>query len=495
MKVRLPALALLCLFLLLVLFAGAAFAQTGGEAPSVPPASQPAAAQPAPATRVEQSGTLGQRAQALLGLAVFTLIAFGLGRLRRPGVGVPWRTVGWGLALQFLFALLVLNTVPGRWFFEAVNAGVVALLGFSEEGAKFVFGDLVKNNVPVGTPQGDPLMGPVTSPTAYAHTGAFFAFNVLPTIVFFSALSTLLYHSGIMQYVVGGMAWVMHRTMRTSGAETLASAANVFLGQTEAPLLVKPFIATATRSELMAIMVGGFANIASGVLAAYVGMLVGFVPDIAGHLLAASIISAPCSLVVAKLLLPETEKPETAGDVPFRVERSDANGVDAAARGALEGLHLSLNVGAMLIAFIALVALINALLGAAGRPFGAELSLQVLFGWVMAPFAWLMGVPWGDAPEVGSLLGIKTALNEFVAYLDLSVLLGKDPLFIAPRSVILAAYALCGFANFASVAIQIGGISGMAPNRRGDLSRLGLYAMLGGTISSFMTACVVGVLL
>ncbi|MBV9865140.1 MAG: hypothetical protein JO316_07295 [Abitibacteriaceae bacterium] len=438
-----------------------------------------------------------QRLQSLFGLAIFTLITFAIGQTRRPRLRVAWHTVGWGIVLQFAFAILVLHTPMGRWFFEEVNNGVVALLGFAEKGASFVFGNLVKNNVPVGTAAGDDkLMGPLGASPNYANTGAFFAFNVLPTIIFFSSLSTLLYHSGIMQYVVGSLAWIMQRSMRTSGAETLSAAANIFLGQTEAPLLVKPFIANATRSELMAIMVGGFANIASGVLAAYVGMLKGFVPDIAGHLLAASIISAPCSLVIAKLLLPEAEQAETAGGVEFHIERTDANAVDAAARGALEGMHLSLNVGAMLIAFIALVALLNSLIGALGAALGyPNLSFELLLGYVMAPFAWLMGVSWHDALPIGSLLGVKTVLNEFVAYLNLSTMLGQHRGVLETRSVIITAYALCGFANFSSVAIQIGGISGMAPERRGDLSRLGLIAMLGGTLSSFMTACVVGVLL
>lgn len=485
--------------LVLLLLAGSAYAPAAWAQPPAPGPAPPAQQQ---LTRADEHGTPAQRAQSLLGLGVFVLIAFGLGQLRRPRLRVSWRTVFWGLALQFVFAFLVLNTQAGQGFFQLMNQAVAALLAFGEEGARFVFGNLIKNNVPVGTPAGDPQMGPIASPSSYANTGAFFAFSVLPTIIFFSALSTLAYHSGIMTYVVGGIAWLMQRSMKTSGAETLAAAGNIFLGQTEAPLLVKPFIAGATRSELMAIMVGGFANIASGVLAAYVGMLQGWLPDIAGHLVAASMISAPCSLVVAKLLLPESEPSETAGGVHFKLERTDANAVDAAARGALEGMHLALNVAAMLIAFIALVALVNAVLGwvsgllglpvVDGRPF---LSFESLLGYLMAPLAWLMGVPWTDAPQVGALLGIKTALNEFVAYLDLATQLSQNLHFIQPRSIILAAYALCGFANFASVAIQIGGISGMAPNRRGDLSRLGLYAMLGGSLSSFMTACVVGVLL
>lgn len=445
------------------------------------------------------SGTWALRGQSLLGLGVFTLLAFVWGQARTKRARVNWHTVAWGLGLQFLFAALVLDTPWGQAAFKLANDGVNALLGFSQEGAKFVFGNLaLGNNVPVGAPAGGPgdVMGPVPAPTGVANIGSYFAFNVLPTIIFFSALSTLLYYLGVLQWVVQGLAWVMQKTMRTSGAETLASAANIFLGQTEAPLLVKPFIAGATNSELMAIMVGGFSNIASGVLAAYVAMLHGFFPDIAGHLLAASLISAPSSLVIAKLLLPEDGTPETAGGVKFHIDRPDANAVDAAARGALEGLGLTLNVGAVLIVFIALVALLNALIGWGGHFVGLpQLSLQQILGWAATPFAWLTGISWHDAVQVGPFVGIKTALNEFVAYLQMSQSLGANPHFISPRAAIITSYVLCGFANFSSVAIQIGGIAGMAPGRRADLSRLGLTAMWGGALSSFMTACVVGVLL
>lgn len=455
------------------------------------------------AARQGEHGTLALRAQSLLGLGVFALLAFGLGRLRRDSTRPDWKTlgatVGFGLLLQFIFAFLVLDTRLGEASFKVANDGIDALLGFAKQGAQFVFGNLaLGNNVPVGAPIGGPTdrMGPVPSPTGVANVGSYFAFNVLPTIIFFSALSTLLYHTGILPLIVQGMAWVMQKTMRTSGAETLSAAANIFLGQTEAPLLVKPFIAGATNSELMAIMVGGFANIASGVLAAYVGMLRGFFPDIAGHLLAASLISAPSSLLVAKLLLPESGTPETAGGVAFRVEKTDANAIDATARGALEGLGLTLNVGAVLIVFVAVVALIDALLKAGGNALHLPgLSLESILGYVARPFAWLMGISWHDAVQVAPLIGIKTAVNEFLAYLQLSQILGAHPHFVSPRAVIITAYALCGFANFSSIAIQIGGIGGMAPNRRHDLSRLGLTAMIGGTISSFMTACVVGALL
>ncbi|HWK88878.1 MAG TPA: nucleoside transporter C-terminal domain-containing protein, partial [Longimicrobium sp.] len=318
-------------------------------------------------------------------------------------------------------------------------------------------------------------------------------FNVLPTIIFFSSLMTLLYHLGVMQAVVKGFGWLMMRTMKISGAESLSTAGNIFLGQTEAPLLVKPYISTMTRSELHCVMVGGFGTVAGGVLAAYVGILVAYFPDIAGHLISASVMAAPACIVVSKLMYPETEEPVTRGTLKIKLEKIDANAVDAAARGASEGLALALNVGAMLIAFIALVALLNGILHGVSGLFGLDLTIQKLLGWLGAPIAWLMGVPWQDAPAVGTLIGEKTALNEFVAYLHLGGMLsgGEN---LDPRSIMIATYALCGFANFSSIAIQIGGIGGMAPERRADLSRLGLRAMIAGTLANFMTACIVGIL-
>lgn len=418
---------------------------------------------------------------------------------------VPWRIIAWGTGLQLVFAVFILRTAFGEQLFAAANNVIVALLGFTVEGARFLFGDLVFNNVPIGT--GDPGNAPMTAtPGAVAQTGAFFAFNVLPTIIFFSALMTVMYYLGVMQWVVKKVAWVMMRTMRTSGAETLSSAGNIFLGQTEAPLLIKPFIKTMTKSELHAVMTGGFATVAGGVMAAYVGMLFHVFPDIAGHLMAASVMSAPAGLVFAKLMFPEKEEPLTRGDLKVEVEKVDANAIDAAARGAGEGLMLALNVGAMLLAFIALVALVNALIGwfgglvhltpllqsAGWLEAGERLSLEAIFGWVLAPLAWLMGVPWKDATVVGSLLGIKTVLNEFVAYLQLSTAIPERDL--SPRSVIIATYALCGFANFSSIAIQIGGIGGLAPNRRSDIAQLGMRAMIAGTLACFMTATIAGML-
>ncbi|HSJ26071.1 MAG TPA: nucleoside transporter C-terminal domain-containing protein [Longimicrobiales bacterium] len=444
-----------------------------------------------------------QRLVSLLGV----LVLLGLGvALSVNRAMIPWRLVAWGLGLQLAFALLILKTPVGEAFFSWINGVIVALLGFTEEGARFLFGNLVVNNVPVGT--GDPGMGPMEPLSGtVANTGAFFAFNVLPTIVFFSSLMTMLYYFGIMQVVVKAFAWIMVRTMRTSGAETLNAAGNIFLGQTEAPLLIKPYVARMTMSELMAVMTGGFATVAGGVMAAYVGLLIFYFPDIAGHLMAASVMSAPAALVFAKIIWPETEEPATRGELRIDVEKVDANVIDAAARGAGEGLHLAFNVGAMLLAFIALIALFNALLGWLGDVTqlstlfqnigwladGQRLSLEALLGWLLAPLAWVMGVPWRDAPAIGTLLGIKTVVNEFVGYLQLSALLAGDT-ELSPRSVLIATYALCGFANFSSIAIQIGGIGGIAPSRRSDLARIGLRAMIAGTLAAFMTATIAGIL-
>ncbi|HEU4455687.1 MAG TPA: NupC/NupG family nucleoside CNT transporter [Longimicrobium sp.] len=456
----------------------------------------PAAAQTTGADMEQQrqdaSGTLLERAVSLLGLIVFTALALLLSVDRRA---VDWKLVAWGIGLQFLFAALILLTPWGAGFFSAANDVFNTLIGYTVEGARFLFGNLVFNNVPVGPGgTGFPPMDPVGGPSGWANTGAFFAFNVLPTIIFFSSLMTLLYHVGIMEWVVKGFGWVMMRTMKISGAESLSTAGNIFLGQTEAPILVKPFIGTMTKSELHCIMVGGFGTVAGGVLAAYVGFLVAYFPDIAGHLIAASVMSAPACIAISKIMYPETEEPVTRGTLKIKLEKVDANAIDAAARGASEGLALALNVGAMLLAFIALIALLNGILGGVSGWFGLELSIQKLLGWIGAPMAWLMGTPWKDAMEVGTLLGEKTALNEFVAYAHLGQML-QTGAGLDPRSVVIATYALCGFANLSSIAIQIGGIGAMAPERRHDLSRLGLRAMVAGTLANFMTACVVGILI
>ena len=436
--------------------------------------------------------TTAERVRSAIGLFVLLSIAwvFSLDRAR-----INWRVVGWGVGLQLLFGLFILKTPIGTGVFDAVNNVVIALLGNMEQGARFVFGNLVYNNIPVGEgPAG--ANAPFTpNEGQVANAGGFFAFYVLSTIVFFSSLMTVMYHLGIMQRVVKGFAWVMQRTMRTSGAETLSAAGNIFVGQTEAPLLVKPFIDKMTRSELMAVMTGGFATVAGGVLAAYVGMLVGVFPDIAGHLMAASVMSAPAALVVAKLMVPEDGTPETAGTLEVNVDRPDVNVIQAAARGASDGVRLAVNVGAMLLAFTALVYLFNGLLGWSTGLVGLEgITLERVLGWIMAPLAWIMGINWTDAQAVGSLLGIKTVLNEFFAYLQLSTQISGDAA-LAPRSAVIATYALSGFANFSSIAIQIGGIGGIAPGRQRDLSQLGIRAMVGGSLAGFMTATVAGMML
>jgi CNT family concentrative nucleoside transporter len=381
-----------------------------------------------------------------------------------------------------LFALLVLKTNWGRGFFRVVNDVFVALLSYTNAGASFVFGNLVKPVVPVSGGEGSvPLL-------------ANFAFSVLPTIIFFSALMTILYYLGLMQRVVKGVAWLMQRTLGTSGAETTSVAGNIFVGQTEAPLLVKPFIEKMTMSELNTVMVGGFATVAGGVMAAYVAMLAGSFPTIAGHLLAASIMAAPAAIVVSKMLVPETAQPETAETLHMELEQDHSNVIDAAAGGAADGMRLALNVGAMLIAFLALIALFNGILGWGLGLFGVEgVTFEMVLGYAFAPVAWLIGVPMSDAAQIGSLFGVKMVANEFVAFQMLADGLASGST-LSPKSVIIATYALTGFANFSSIAIQIGGIGGIAPSRRQDLSKLGLRAMLGGTTATWMTATLAGVL-
>jgi CNT family concentrative nucleoside transporter len=404
------------------------------------------------------------RLTSALGVVVLMLIAWAWSTNRKI---IPWRVVLWGVVLQVTFALFVLRTDFGLTFFSGVNEGANKLIGFAQTGLSMVFGDLVSKY---------PL-----------------AFSALPAIIFFGALMSVLYHLRIMQAIVWVFDVAMRRTMRTSGAETLASAANIFVGQTEAPLLIRPYVDRMTRSELMAVMVGGFANVAGGVFVVYVSLFGDRFPDIAGHLLTCSILSAPSSLLIAKLMVPEEETPVTAG-MQAKWERTDAgNVVDAAARGAWDGMRLTVNVVTMLVAFVALVALANALLGWVGGFVGLpDLSMQMVLGKVMAPLAWVLGVPSVDAVAVGELIGTKTVLNEFVAYNDLSVMIEQGRL-VEPRSVLIASYALCGFANISSVAIQIGGISLLAPGRRADLVSLGWRAMVGGSLSTFMCAAVAGI--
>lgn len=432
---------------------------------------------------------VGQRLIGVLGIVVMIAIAVLMSHDRRR---INWRLVASGVALQVVFGLLVLKTSAGRAVFQTFGHWITALLGFQEQGARFVFGNLVDHAVPVTSPD-----GAAGAAGMVANTGAFFAFNVLPTIIFFSALMSVLYYLGVMQVIVKGLAWVMQRTLRTSGAETLSASGNIFLGQTEAPLLIKPFIGSMTRSELNAVMTGGFATIAGGVLAAYVGMLSGVLPDIASHLLAASVMNAPAALYLSKIIVPETGVPVTATGLPLGKESmsQEAGVIEAAANGAGQGVQLAINVAAMLMAFIALMALLNAGLGWAGGLVGIDgLSLQTILGTMLRPLAWVMGVPWQDTAYVGGLIGIKTTLNEFVAYAQFAGDLGTG-VALEPRSAVILTYALLGFANFSSIGIQIGGIGGLAPERRGEIASLGLRAMIAGNLAAFISASLAGMLI
>lgn len=491
--------------------------------------------------RVELGGNevttpVSERLVSFVGIFGLIFIAWLLSNNRKA---VDWRLVGTGVTIQLVFALLILKTPAGRDVFQVAGDAFTRLLDFTQAGNAMIFTSFNDGSI----------HGALNN----------FAFAILPTIIFFSSLMAILYHAGVMQRVVNGIAWLMQRTMRTSGSETLSAAGNIFVGQTEAPLLVRPFVPTMTQSELMAVMTGGFATVAGGVMAAYISFLEPYFANVAGHLMAASVMSAPAALVVAKIMYPETEESPTRGHVKVSVEKIDANAIDAAARGASEGLTLAFNVAAMLLAFVALIAMFNYLfalpsyvqhsyaleslvtqIAASGQTIPAELAmtcdpthviegtqqlvrvapearegcidlitaavadppsvsvarvynLEFFFGWIFAPIALLMGVPWDDARAVGELLGTKMVVNEFVGYLRLSDMMsGDNPL--SPRSAIIATYALCGFANFGSIGIQIGGISGMAPERRSDLARLGIRAMIGGSIAAFMTATIAGIL-
>ena len=447
-----------------------------------------------PITQAREGGLemgLLERATGLLGIAAILAIAWLLSYDRRR---VPWRLVGAGLALQATFGVIVLKTTPGRWFFERVGDVVNGLLSFSGEGGRFIFGNLVDNTVPVGVPGGDNVLD--TTAELVATTGSLFAFGVLPTIIFFSALTSVLYYLGVMQVVVKGLAWVMQRTLRTSGAETLSASGNIFLGQTEAPLLIRPFVEKLTSSELFTVMVGGFATVAGGVFAAYVLMLQGIFPDIAGHLLAASVMNAPAGLLLSKIIRPETDTPMSRDALHVAVETTDSNVVEAAANGAGTGVQLALNVGGMLMAFIALVSMVNFGIGWAGDLVGiGGLNLQSIFGVVLRPLAWVMGVPWGETAYVGGLMGLKVVLTEFVAYAKFGADVTAGAVVLSPRASIITAYALLGFANLPSIGIQIGGIGGLAPSRRGDLARFGVRAMLAGNLAAFMSATLAGMLL
>jgi len=407
---------------------------------------------------------IAERATSVLGLAVLIAIAWALSSDRRR---ISWRVVLWGLGLQLGLAVLLLKTPVGRPFFDVMNALARALLHFTDTGARFVFG-------------------------ALADTGFSFVVNVLPIIIVMGSVFAVLYHVGIMQRVVSGLSALLSRTMRTSGAESLAAIANLFLGMTESALIVKPYLERMTRSELFLLMTMGMATVAGSVMLSYVGMLGG--GDYAGHLATASLLSAPAGILIAKLMVPETGRPETLAVKSSAHERTTVNIIDAAADGALAGLRLAAYVGALLIAFVALIALVNAAIGAVGGWLGSEnLSLQSLLGLALAPLAWLLGVPWQDASQVGALLGIKTALNEFIAYAELADLVATGA--IAPRSAVIASYALCGFANFGSLAILLGGIGGLAPGRRSEVAQLGVRSIVSGSLASFMTGCWAGLLL
>lgn len=399
----------------------------------------------------------------LFGIIAILGIAFLLSENKKK---INWRLVATGLGLQVIFAIIILKVPAGRKVFEVASSAITKLLDFTLEGTTFLFGNLLDVET----------------------FGSIFALQVLPTIIFFSALMGILYYLGIMQFVIRIISKVISKLLGTSGAETLSAVGNIFLGQTEAPLLVKPYVKNMTRSEIMAIMVGGMATVAGGVMAGYVAMGVN-----AGHLLAASIMAAPAGLVLAKILVPETEEPETKNTTKVDVEQTASNIVEAAANGASEGLGLALNVAAMLLAFVALIAAFNFIVSSIGGVFGfPELSLQWLLGKLFAPLAFVMGVPSSDITVAGSLLGQKIMLNEFVAYADLSKYMELGAL--SEKTVLILTYALCGFANISSVAIQIGGIGALAPEKKGVIANLGFKALLGGALATCLTATIAGIL-
>ncbi len=443
------------------------------------------------------------RVMSLVGIAALIGIAWVLSENRKR---VDWRPVLWGIGLQLAFGLVILSPMVSGFFYTVVDGGVRQLISFAESGATFVFQSVEPHTVVQGfDPTADPsqFVGQVSPPVKT------FAFWILPTIVFFSSLMSVLYHVGVMQFIVKGIAWLMVRTLGTSGAESLSAAGNIFVGQTEAPLLVKPFVKDMTRSELMAVMTGGFATVAGGVMGAYVSFL-GSIPNIAGHLVMASILSAPAALACAKMMVPETEEPLTRGKVTIPEDTPASNVLEAAAQGAKDGMELAINVAAMLIAIVGLVAMFDWFVGlvpvqfcggiptlaqtcAVGAP--EPLSLSIILGWLFAPIAVLMGVPMGEALPVGRLLGEKIVLTEFIAYINLGALVQASEPVLSERSAVIASYALCGFANFASIGIQLGGIGGIAPSRMGELASLGLRAMTAGVLAACMTGCIAGLML
>jgi CNT family concentrative nucleoside transporter len=413
-----------------------------------------------------------ERLTSLVGAAVIIGIAYAAcprdkrARINRKGLL-------WGIALLWGFAIIVLLT-PARVVFAWANSAVTRMLEFSGAGAEFVFG-------PLGNAKGS--------------MGFVFAFQILPTIVFFAAFMAILYYLQVMPFIIRQLGRVMARLLGTSGAESFCVAADIFVGQTEAPLVVRPYISKMTVSELSTCMTAGFATTSGGVLAAYVAMLNPYVPDVGGHLIACSVMCAPAAIIIGKLMLPEAEIPATLGNTRIQMTQSGSNFLDAVAGGTSDGLRLAVNVGAMLIAFLALIAVVNFVLQWLGGLAGLDLRLETLFGYVFSPLAFIIGVPIEDVTKVGSLLGQKTVLNEFVAYANMSKELAADPNWLTPRGRLLAAYALCGFANVASIGIQIGGYSSLASDRRSDFARLALRAMLGGLLATSLVACVAGVLL
>lgn len=412
---------------------------------------------------------LGPRLMSGVGFVSMMIIAWGFSKDRK---NIPWRVIGFGVATQFALALLLLKTQFGAAFFVTVNQLVNRLLAYSEAGARFVFGGLLE-------------------------TGASFALNVLPVVIFMGSLIAVLYHLGLIQPIVNAFAWALGKTMRVSGAEALAAVANVFVGMVESTIVIKPYLSAMTRSELFSLMTLGMATVSGSVLIVYVQFLGS--ADYAGHLVTASLLSAPAGLLIAKIMLPETGTPVTAGGASAADSIDDpetraSNVIDAAANGAISGLRLAAYIGALLIAFYALIAMANDILSFVGAFFGSpELSFQGALGVVMTPFAVLMGVPSQDVSQVGSLLGLKTIINEFVAYHALGEMVEAGSL--QPRSVVIASYALCGFANFGSLAIMLGGIEGIAPGRRHEVAQLGLRSIVSGSLTTFMTACIVGMLL
>lgn len=437
------------------------------------------------ATVLSDPSTFVERSISFLGLGVMIGIAWVLSTNRSA---IRWRTVAWGVGLQLLFAVVVLSPELQSVFFNVVDGGVKKLLSFSEAGANFVFQSVEPHQITTASGESVTFIGRISPPVKT------FAFWILPTIIFFSSLTAILYHIGLMQRVVQFIARIMQKTMGTSGPESLSAAGNIFVGQTEAPLLIAPFVGKMSRSELNAVMTGGFATVAGGVMAAYVGFLHN-IPGIAGHLVAASIMSAPASLAIAKIMVPEdSDVSHEAGALTLPTERIDRNALEAAARGASDGMKLALNVAAMLVAFVGLIAMFDWMIGwvlITGEP----LSLSRILGWLFSPIAFAMGVPWSEATIVGGLLGEKLVLTELIAYMHLGEMMAASEPVLSERSAIIASYALCGFANFASIGIQLGGIGGIAPERMGDLAELSIRALIGGSLAAFMTGTVAGVLI